>query len=31
MIILSDFTNPDKINPDCLLKTNVTGSNYFKQ
>ena len=39
MIILTDFTNPDKINkirkpwssgnPHCLIKTNVTGSNHL--
>ena len=41
MIIFTDFTNFNKINkirnswlsgnPDCLVKTNVTGSNHFKQ
>ena len=41
MIILTDFTDTDKIkkirkcwlsgNPDCLVKTNVTGSNNLKQ
>ena len=41
MTILTGFTNPDKVNkirkswssgnPDCLVKTNVTGSSHFKQ
>ena len=44
MIILTDFTSPDKIckirkswlssnpqKPDCLVKTNLVGSNHFKQ
>ena len=38
MIILTDFTNPSEIrkswsscNPNCLVETNVTGSNHFKQ
>ena len=41
MITLSDFANPEKINkmtksssnghPDCLVKTNVVGSNHFKE
>ena len=41
IIILTDFTNPDKINKirkfrssgntDCLVKTNVTGSDHLKQ
>ena len=40
IITLIDLNNPDKINkirkpwsgnPDCLVKTNVTGSNHLKQ
>ena len=41
MIIWADFINSDKINkirkflssgnPNCLVKTNIAGSNHFKQ
>ena len=44
MIILTDFTGPDKISkirkawlssnpqkPDCLVETNLVGSNHFEQ
>ena len=41
MIILTDFTNPDKNNkitkpwssgnPDCFVKNNITGRNQFQQ